>query len=164
MKFKTITKGDLYHIAKRINVGEQGSAIPAIKLYRDMTNQGLKESKDAIDAARFYAPSLEFMVNSLAMIVTTTMGVPVEDSMITSFTGVTEGVEQVHQYERPPDGPTDREQSFTDGIGRLTHAINKMDNSMAMMLVPIRDYLQEQVGLAKETNELLKDLLEMMSE
>jgi methyl-accepting chemotaxis protein len=160
MKFQTITKGDLCHIAKHINPGKVGSAIPAIKLYRDMTNQGLKESKDAIDAARFYFPSLEFMVNSLAMTVTTAMGVPVEDSMITSFTGVTEGVEQELHHELP----TDREQSFTDGISRLTHAINKMDNSMAMMLVPIRDYLQEQVGLAKETNELLKDLLEMMSE
>jgi len=160
MKFQTITKGDLCHIAKHINNGKTGSAIPAIKLYRNMTNQGLKESKDAIDWARFYAPSLEFMVNSLAMTVTKTMGVPVEDSMITSFTGVTEGVEQGLHHELP----TDREQSFTDGISRLTHAINKMDNSMAMMLVPIRDYLQEQVGLAKETNELLKDLLEMMSE
>jgi hypothetical protein len=163
MAFKTITTGDLYHIAKRISSGLSGSAIPAIKLYRDMTNQGLKESKDAIDAAKFYWPSLEFMVNSLSMTITTTMGVPVEASATTSFPTDTEGLEGLapsNHYELP----TDREQSFTDGIGRLTHAINVMDNNMARMLVPIRNYLEEQVGLAKETNELLKDLLEMMSE
>jgi hypothetical protein len=88
------------------------------------------------------------------------MGVPVDNSVTTSFPTDTEGLAPSNHYELP----TDREQSFTDGIGRLTHAINKMDNNMAMMLVPIRDYLEEQVGLAKETNELLKDLLEMMSE
>jgi hypothetical protein len=159
-----------------VDMLSNGQKIPAIKGFRAVTNSGLKEAKDAIDDVDYHirtrgstwdsgdrAEAMEQLKNQVVKVCTDTgrgvsYRVVLDDRAASYVTGpgfaytTTTGTSSV-----VPMTNETLAQRITDSIERLSRQQNRESATVS-------NTLYEVAQLLRENNELLKDIVEALSE